>query len=118
MPDVELKRLRAEQKAKARRPKLVDKMRANGIIDVGVIFGGWCDANKIDQIFVTPTGINLPNGFEKWIYKFLEGTGVGWQGEDQGFGTIDFDLVQNRFLYEINRRTVEVERVASGDEEL
>ena len=70
-----------------------------GVATVEITFAGCGDSGQIEDIsiqmregFEQPA--DLEHQLEDWAHTFLEGTGVDWQNDDGGYGTITFDLTK------------------------
>ena len=97
MADIEADRKQAADGAEEIRLVLCAAMVAAGVASVEIRFAGSGDSGNIDEIEIAMVDghvepDDLQKKLEDWAYSFLEGTGVDWQNNDGGQGTISFEL--------------------------
>lgn len=94
-------RATAAKEADSMREELRNQLLAAGAIRAHAAFSGGGDSGSIDDFWIEfPAGHTvsdetkdkLKKTFEKFVYKWLESTGVDWYNNDGGQGEVTIDL--------------------------
>lgn len=137
LPDDFWQKYELEKQEKAREAKneaffFMAEFTAEGIKSVHIEFNGSGDDGSIEVVTIdgvdkTPQW-NSDYSYSKmkskdpladrlidWAYKFLDGTGVDWVNNEGGFGTLDFDVPNRTFKFEVNENIQESRIAAEGE---